>query len=141
MDLFKPKIHKNTKNKSFLDMHYLLKEKGVKNNLFFLVIYNERLMNIDPFSDKLTPQDKLEIEIEVRMNPWYFFREVCRIEVAGGESEFLLHLGNLSLIYLLLQNFNIIEVLPRQKGKTQSTVAVFIYIYYFYTKSRNIIWR
>lgn len=141
MDLFKPKIHKNTKNKSFLDMHYLLKEKGVKNNLFFLVIYNERLMNIDPFSDNLTPQDKLEIEIEVRMNPWYFFREVCRIEVAGGESEFLLHLGNLSLIYLLLQNFNIIEVLPRQKGKTQSTVAVFIYIYYFYTKSSDFIFN
>lgn len=141
MDLFKPKIHKNTKNKSFLDMHYLLKEKGVKNNLFFLVIYNERLMNIDPFSDNLTPQDKLEIEIEVRMNPWYFFREISRIEVAGGVSKFLLHLGNLSLIYLLLQNFNIIEVLPRQQGKTQSTVAVFIYVYNFYTTNSKFIFN
>lgn len=139
MDLFKPKIHKNTKNKSFLDMHYLLKEKGVKNNLFFLVIYNERLMNIDPFSDNLTPQDKLEIEIEVRMNPWYFFREISRIEEPGGSTHFLLHLGNLALIFLCLQNFNVIEILPRQQGKTQSTLAIFIYIYYFLTTNSKFI--
>jgi len=139
MDLFKPKIHKNTKNKSFLDMHYLLKEKGVKNNLFFLVIYNERLMNIDPFSDNLTPQDKLEIEIEVRMNPWYFFREVCVIPESGGETMFKLHLGNLALIFLCLQNFNVMEVLPRQHGKSHSTVAMIGYIYRYVTKNSEIV--
>lgn len=139
MDLLKPKIHKNTTNKSFLDMHYLLKEKGVKNNLFFLVIYNERLMNIDPFSDNLTPQDKLEIEIEVRMNPWYFFREICIIPESGGQTRFQLHLGNLALIFLCLQNFNVIEVLPRQHGKSHSTVAMIGYIYRFLTTNSEIV--
>ena len=35
-----------TTNQSFIQMHYILKEMGIKNNKFFLVLYDKGLASI-----------------------------------------------------------------------------------------------
>ena len=45
-------IHKSTTNQSFLDMHYYLKEKGIQNNDFFLILIDSGLAGIDPRDPK-----------------------------------------------------------------------------------------
>ena len=70
-------IHFNTKNTSFLKMHYILKEMGIHNNFFFLQLYDETLANIDPLDEEhLTEEQKIRVHIEISKNPWYFFREI-----------------------------------------------------------------
>ena len=52
-------IHYNTSNNSFLKVHLFLKKKGVKNNSFFLELYDETLKDIDPFDEEnLTEEQK-----------------------------------------------------------------------------------
>ena len=59
-----------TSNKSFLEMHYFLKAKGIKNNKFFLVIYDPGLMGVDPRDPNLTVQMKLRVLRECSVNFW-----------------------------------------------------------------------
>ena len=63
-------IHKSTSNKSFLDMHYFLKERGIKNNDFFLVLRDSGLAGVDPRDPNLPPNMKLRILQECRINYW-----------------------------------------------------------------------
>ena len=39
-------IHTETTNQSFIDMHFILKEKGIKNNDFFLVLFDTDLIGV-----------------------------------------------------------------------------------------------
>ena len=39
----------NTENKSFLEMHYYLKARGIKNNKFHLLLYDKDLAGVDPY--------------------------------------------------------------------------------------------
>ena len=76
-------IHYKTKNTSFLKVHLFLKKKGVKNNAFFLELYDETLEDIDPFDyDNLTEETKQRILIECSKNFWYFIRECVRISAS-----------------------------------------------------------
>src|SRR5574343_1775458 len=43
----------NTTNKSFLDMHYYLKARGINNNRFHLLLFDKDLENVDPFDMSL----------------------------------------------------------------------------------------
>lgn len=106
----------HTKNKSFLRMSKVLRDKGVKNNKFMLTLYDESLVGVDPFSPTLTPAQKVAIYTESCNNIWYFIREVVRIPADGAVIPYELNLGNLTLTYLRLLNKNIIEILPRQHG-------------------------
>lgn len=129
----------NTTNKSFLETHLKLKARGTKNNKFFLILYNKNLLNIDPHSPDLTTEEKSQVLAEIKMNPWYYFREVIRILVSGGTVPFKLHLGNLSALFLLLKSVNIIEILPRQQGKTIAIASLFTYLYHFVVNNSKII--
>ena len=42
-------IHYNTKNVSFLKVAKILKDKGIKNYAFFLVLYDDSLADVDPY--------------------------------------------------------------------------------------------
>lgn len=54
-------IHSNTKNKSFLRMYYILNQMGIKNNTFFLQLFDESLANVDPLDEEhLTDEQKLK---------------------------------------------------------------------------------
>ena len=46
-------IHSDTTNKSFLKMHYILKNMGISNNTFFLQLYDETLHDIDPLDEAI----------------------------------------------------------------------------------------
>ena len=65
-------IHYNTKNVSFLKVAKILKDKGIKNYAFFLVLYDESLADVDPYDENLTDDQKNRIIIECTKNPWYF---------------------------------------------------------------------
>lgn len=123
-------IHYNTKNVSFLKVAKILKDKGIKNYAFFLVLYDESLADVDPYDENLTDDQKNRIIIECTKNPWYFLREVCRIS-GSGLVPYNLHLGNLAFTWAVLNNFNTYMVLPRQNGKTTAAAALIYWFTYF----------
>ena len=60
----------STKNKSFLDMHYFLKNKGIQNNAFFLALYDSDLLGIDPRDPRLNLYMKRKVLAECMRNFW-----------------------------------------------------------------------
>lgn len=132
--------HISTTNKSFRDMHLYLKEKGIKNNAFMLLLYDNDLASIDPHDEKLNTYMKQKVLRECMINPWYFFREVVRIPDQGVSTgvKFQLHRGNMALLYCLILNFNIYLEMPRQLGKTVSALAWYLYCFNFGTANSNI---
>ena len=130
----------NTKNETFLYMHQLLKDLGIKNNTFFLVLIDEGLRGIDP-RDPILYQPQYQhflerIKNECIRNPWYYLREVWRMRTEDGElSKFRLDIGNLSTLFLQMQGFNTYSEKPRQTGKTINEYAHAGYNFNF--KSRN----
>ena len=77
--------HMSTSNQSFLNMHYYLKQKGIQNNKFFLVIYDPDLIGVNPRDPNLNTVMKKKILRECIINFWYFIREVVRIPDQGGQ--------------------------------------------------------
>ena len=72
-NLIKPQtayIHMSTTNKSFIDMHYYLKSKGIQNNDFFLLLYDRGLAGVDPYDPNLDNSMKIRILNEIRRNYW-----------------------------------------------------------------------
>ena len=66
----KPIYDVNTSNQSFIEMWKLLKDKGVKNNKFFLILYDPGLSGVDPYDPNLSDEMKLRILAEVQKNFW-----------------------------------------------------------------------
>ena len=128
-------IHIGTKNASFIKLAKMLKDLNIKNHMFFLKLYNPRLAEIDPYDEDLTDLDKAMIIEECRKNFWYFIREVVRIPVSGGQRRFILHRGNLALMWSLLRNLNTAIVLPRQNYKTVSTCCIYLWMYLLATSN------
>lgn len=129
-----------TKNDTFIEMWQELKNKGVKNNKFFLLLYDESLQGVDPHDEKnLTEEQKYRIQIEVQKNVWYFLREIIRIPEPGGFIQYGLHLGNLAQNYCMINDINVIELLPRQHGKTIGAVCFYVWVYNFATENSHII--
>ena len=127
--------HYETDNESFIIMYKILKELGIKNNKFFLKIYDEDIKGLNPFDeDNLTVEQKIKIRREVKRNLWYFLREIVRIPVPGGSTRYKIHRGNLALTYCLQKNRDIYIELPRQNYKTQSFLCFIEWIYDFGTK-------
>ena len=132
-------IHTQTTNISFVKMFRHLKEAGVKNNKFFLRLYDPTLAKVDPHSKRLTKDQKARVVAECVKNPWYFLREVARIPAPGQALKFELHRGNLAAVWAILNNFNPILLLPRQKGKTMSVAAILSWIYDFGTTNSQML--
>ena len=59
-----------TRNQSFLDMHYFLRNKGLVNNKFFLVLYDSDLLGVDPRDPRLNIFMKRKILAECMRNYW-----------------------------------------------------------------------
>lgn len=130
---------KSTNNKSFLNMHYYLKDRGIQNNAFMLTLYDPDLAGISPHDRNLNTQMKTKVLIECRNNYWYFLREVVRIPDQGGNgTKFELHRGNLALNFCLVYNLNIFLELPRQQGKTLAAVCRYLYLFNFATTNSEI---
>ena len=69
----------STRNKSFTDMYEYLRDKGIKNCEFMLLLLDPDLARIDPRDPNLPSQMKVKVLRECMYNPWYFLREICRI--------------------------------------------------------------
>lgn len=135
----------NTKNKSFIEVHNDLKKLGVENNKFFLRLYDETLMNVDPYGLILPPEIQARIFLECVRNPWYFLREICRIPVdgmpicPGGGAPFKADRNNIATWYCFINGIDHYSSKPRQKGKTQDALAKCNYAYHFGSLSSTIL--
>ena len=116
-------IDTQTKNKSFLRLAQVYKSMGVKNHAFILALVNPRLQSVDPFSTELTHQQMVEIGIECKVNPWYFFRECARVPVKGSDEPVFLEAnrGNIALYWLFFNHIQMFLIQVRQTGKSVST--------------------
>ena len=129
----------HTSNISFLQTSKDLRQLGIKNNKFFLRLYDPQLVGVNPYSTTLSTEQIERIIFECVRNPWYYLREISRIpeqgsaQGPGSGSIFQLHRGNLAAIYCFLNNINYYQVLPRQCGKTISTVSILLWSYLFGT--------
>ena len=132
----------STTNQSFMDMHFQLKQKGIKNNRFFLSLYDKDLVGVDPRDPRLPQFMKVKIVNECTHNFWYFIREVVRIPdqggVVGSGKRYKLDRGNLALNFCLLNNWNIFLELPRQHGKTISAICWYLWVFNFRTSNSEI---
>lgn len=135
--------HLETTNQSFIDMHYLLKAKGVDNNKFFLVLYDEGLKTIDPRDPNLPLQWQQRVLHECMINFWYFIREIIRIPAEGGTVgggvRYKLHRGNLAMNFLFILNYNMFIELPRQHGKTMSAMCWYLWVFNFGSTNTQMI--
>lgn len=140
----KPIIDWKTSNLSFLELHNDLKRLGVKNNKFFLYLYDRDLQGIDPYSPVLPIDYQLKIILECMVNPWYFLREVCRIPEdgaplkIGGGTRFRIDRNAVASWYLFLNGIDQYDSKPRQRGKTQNALAIINYAYHFGTVASTI---
>jgi hypothetical protein len=145
-------VHVSTKNISFIRMSMVLKQLGVKNNKFFLALYDTSLANVDPHH--LTPEQdnidmKLRIAQECKINPWYYIREVVRVPSQGAEnSPYILNRANLALNWCFFTNVDVFLTMPRQLGKTIGTIVLESFLMYIsgfhtnlslFTKDDNLI--
>lgn len=134
-----------TKNKSFLDLYQDLYKLGVKNNKFFLRIFDTDLIGVDPYSPVLPKDMQIKIFIECMINPWYWLREVLRIPVdglpiePGGGVPYRIDRCNVACWYLFLNGIDHYSSKPRQQGKTQDCVAKFNYAYHFANMSSTML--
>lgn len=111
----------HTKNTSFLNIHVLLKKMGMKNHNEHLQIFDQSLIGIDPHSPVLTDIEKAKILNEIRINPWYYFREVARVN--NGAISFRLDVAAFYAIFFMTRCIKTLEELPRQTGKTVALVT------------------
>jgi hypothetical protein len=122
-----------TTNTSFLKVALLLKNAGVENYDFCLKLYDQDLVDVDPYDEDLSPEDMGKIAIEIHNNYYYFLREIARIpeegsstEIGGG-SPFILHRGNLAQVWCFEHNISHYLELPRQFGKTTGAVQRYLW--------------
>ena len=124
-------IHDTTTNNSFMKVHYFLKAKGIKNNSFFLSIYDPDLIGVDPRDPSLSNVMKMKILRECMVNYWYFIREVVRLPAEGKEVPYNLSRGNLAMNYMFVYNINQFVEFPRQHGYTVSALCWYLWVFNF----------
>ena len=121
----------NTSNQTFVAVHHVLKDMGIDNNKFFLILYDQDLVGVDPRDPSLSIEMQDKVAREVKRNFWYYMREVVELQTEAGPSPFMLHIGNLSAMYLKLLSLNYFWEQPRQTGKTLGEMAAESYFFGF----------
>lgn len=129
-----------SKNTSFINMAEYLKNKGIKNYDFMLELKNKDLLNIDPYDPNLSEQMKMAIVQECKQNPWYFFREVLRIEEMDGNlTNFKLNRGNVAMMWLFFKGIDTLTYLSSCTGKTIAGISLVAYVMLFDNGNRAIV--
>lgn len=130
-----------TSNLSFLQVASDLKRLGIKNNTFFLRLYDTGLQGIDPHGPiaALSTELTQRIMAECIRNPWYYLREVCRIPDQGNSKgiPYKLNRANLAATWCFINNIDHYLTIPRQVGKTQSIIANLTWAYLFGTSNSS----
>lgn len=141
----KPIIDWKTTNASFIEVHNDLRRLGIKNNTFFLKLYDRDLQGVDPFAPGLPLEMQIKIYLECVINPWYYIREIARcpaqgkpIEPGGGD-RYILDRNNLATWYCFIHNIDHYASKPRQCGKTQDALHKMNYAYHFGAASSSML--
>lgn len=133
-------VHWNTKNESFLKLAETQRLIGVEHWYCCLALINPDLEFVDPRSPDLTLEQKTMIAIEMILNPWYYFRELCLVPQDGSDPvSFGIHRGSFALIWCFFNNIDIALLLIRQQGKTVVIVALMLYLMRVLKNSRTIL--
>ena len=121
-----------TPNKSFLRLYSVLKQMGVQNNKFFLILLDTELSGVDPYNLRDNSMElKLRIVREAKLNPWFFFRVLLRVPAAGTNgTQFILSRANLAMIWLFFNHIDNMLIMPRQLGKTIGSIGITASIIY-----------
>ena len=135
-----------TSNRSFLQVAQDLRTLGIKNCYFMLELYDPSLVNIDPYAvgpdghSTLTKDQIDRIMLECKRNPWYYLREIARIPDQGGTAiPYRANRGNIAQAWCIWKGLDSWLCLPRQKGKTQSALAMQAWMYSFGTTNSTFI--
>lgn len=123
-------VHTNTSNKTFLRQAEIFRRMGIRNCDFMLALLNPELEFVDPYDPNLTHELKEAVAIECLNNPWYFFREVARIEPRGGGGIVSPLICNRSIIFTVwcsLNGLNTFLVQMRQSGKSVGSDFLTVY--------------
>lgn len=123
----------NTRNKSFVKVANFLKELGIKNYRFPLVLYDPDLSGVDPYAKDLSEEMRAKILYECSRNKIYFVRELVRIREQGSPDSVMYeaHVGNMTIHFLRSLDINSYLELPRQCGKSIVAAVEFAYIFLF----------
>ena len=130
----------NTTNISFVQTAVDLKKLGIKNNMFFLKLYDPSLRGVDPHSPFLSNDQIVRIINECIINPWYYLREVARIPDQGNPLgvPYQLNRANLAATWCFLNGIDHYLVIPRQIGKTESEIANITWAFLFGTTNSEM---
>lgn len=141
----KPIYDFKTKNTSFIKLYQDLVKMGIKNNKFFLKLYQKELQGVDVYHQIIPLDLQMKILLEIVINPWYFLREICRIpedgspiEVGGG-TEFLIDRNSLASWYCYLNGIDHYDSKSRQLGKTHNAIAELNYAFHFGSLSATML--
>lgn len=134
-DLYEQNVYVDvtTRNMSFIKMAKILKMLGVKNNKFFLSLHDRDLIGIDPHNlNDPSIELRLRIGREAKRNVWYFLREICKVQSAGGDggTPYLLNRYNLALTWCVFNNIDNYSTIIRQVGKTTALLSIKSYLMY-----------
>lgn len=137
-----------TPNKSFRKVALDLRKTGRKNWYFMLEIQNVGLLSIDPYEEdektgrSLVSDSYIEqIIFECKNNPWYYLREIARVEEPGLPHgiPYAANRGNIAQAWCLLHGLDSWLCLPRQQGKTISALELINWAYSFGTTNSTFI--
>ena len=117
----------NTSNKSFVKIAQFLKELGVANYRFPLVLYDAGLSGVDPFDPRISEEMQARVIYEASRNKFYYFSELG----APDSVQYEAHAGYFSILFLRQLDINTYTELPRQCGKTITAAAEFSHVFLF----------
>jgi len=134
-------VHIQTKNRSFVEYAAKLKRMGIKNHAFPLALINPLLKDVDPHDEEnLTLEEKSMILEEIKINPWYYFREIVRIpaKASVNANPLQANRGNIALYWSFFNHITTLLIQPRQTGKSVSTYSLHAGILSFWAHNSDI---
>lgn len=119
-----------TTNESWVRLAKLYRKMGIKNHAFHLALINPLLQGVDPHDPHLSADMIEMIAYELKINPWYYFREVARVPIQGVSDRPKLEAnrGNVYLWWSFFNHIFTILIQIRQTGKSLSTDQLTVYL-------------
>ena len=126
-----------TRNPNFVNFSMKLQELGLKNNKFMLEIKDKRVLELNPWDENLTEEEKQIILNEVKNNMWYFLSEVVRIKTFENKLvQMDINLLTAKSLYVLEKGINIYQFAPRC---VYSTITNILYMIWKHIKSNSYV--
>lgn len=104
-------------NKSFSDVVDFLRKREI-DVAYILRLNNKELLNINPWSEDLTSDQKNDIIKECMENVWYYIRCIARVYKQGCSTVLPigLNVGTMAMITAYDRGYRTMVILPRQMG-------------------------